>query len=272
MRDLAVLVHVGKTGSSTARRLFLDAARLPEAGNGSRDPWATWLCGMGLNGTLWKTEAVCARSDIANGPRSTWGDGDIRRPGTRARRGIRMITTLREPIARIVSEYAFFCLGCGDYRQFCGKFVHTGCGTRARPSFVQWAARAPNQYVRQFSRHWPQRTHFRALAHGFPGAPEIDQYAVMRAYRALSDPSTLVLWTEDMSRDGPRQLSRVRAWLGNDTNAASALRNVSAFPHINSRPHHRGYKISAAQRRAACAANWADCALYELLRGRPCAC
>ena len=265
MRDLVVLVHASKTGSSSARSLFLDAALR----NSSRAPW---VCVLGRDDPQSKTERACAGADVAIGPRGPWGDGDVRRAPTRSQRGIRMLTTLREPISRLISEYAYFCLNCGDYRKYCGKFVRTGCGTARRPTFTQWVARAPNQYTRHFAAHWPPQTWFRNSARGFPNATAINERSVTRAYETLSSASALVLWTEDMATDGPRQLSKLREWLGADTNVAAALRNVSAFPRANSRRRNRNYNISQTQRRAACAANWADCALYELLRGRSCAC
>jgi len=209
---------------------------------------------------------------VAIGPRGSWGDGDVRHAATPSKRGIRMLTTLREPIARLISEYAYFCLNCGDYRKYCGKFVHTGCGTPRRPNFEQWVARAPNQYTRQFASHWQPRTFFRNVARGFPNASALNERSIARAYETLTSASALVLWTEDMTTDGLHQLSRVRTWLGADSAAAAALRNVSAFPRVNARTRNRGFTISPTERRVACAANWADCALYEQLRNRSCAC
>jgi len=265
MRNLTVLIQVSKTGSSSTHQLFLNAALR----NG---PHASSICVLKTNDAQWRTESACAEAEVAIGPRGSWGDGDVRRAATPSQRGIRMLTTLREPYARLISEYEYFCLNCAERRKYCGRFVHTGCGTPRRPTFVQWIARAPNQYTRRFSTHWPPRTWFRNVAQGFPNATALDERAVTRAYEALASASTLVLWTEDMTTDGPHQLSRVRAWLGEDSAAAAALRKVSTFPRVNAQRHNRAYAISPTERRAACAANWADCALYKRLRGRICSC
>ena len=264
-RDLALFVKMGKTGSSTMQQLLLRAAAAAPG-------VPQWLCtpGMAIG------NADCARAEVAYGAERVFGSGDVYRLATAWQRGHRLFTTLREPVERAVSEFDFFCKGCGDDQKFCGR-LSTAC-TNNQTKFATWVRRAPNQFVRRFSRFWPEMTHLQAYVRGFPGLPPVSRDDVDRAVRALTRPSSLVIFTDEMNTsDMATQrvaLDRLRAWLGgaNASRAARALENVTRFPRENAAAPGSKYAPTAAERRLVCALSWADCLLYERVRGRPCAC
>lgn len=275
MRDLAVYVQVGKTGSSSLRALFLEAAKLAGPRLAATEPLESrWLCVPGFLDSLSDTVVACANAEVALRAERVWGSGNVYRPPHPTRRGHRMFTTLREPIARLVSEYTYMCRQCSDRGKFCGHLTVTGC---PNVSFAQWVRRAPNHYTRLFSAHWPDLRFFHAYVHGFPMTHTLSSDDVARAHATLSHASSLVLYTDEMGATASTQadaLGRLRAWLGgaNDSRAAAALAAVRSFPHTNALPQDLAYAPTAAERRLACAIYWADCALYNRLRNASCAC
>jgi len=263
-RNLAQYVKVGKTGTFTILELLLRAAiAAPGA--------PPWLCTPNMP----YGNSNCAVAEVAYGAERLYGSGDVTRPATTWQRGHRFFTTLREPVERTASEFSYFCVGCGDNNKFCSR-MNAAC-VEDRTNFTTWVQRAPAQYVRRFSRFWPGMSYLHAYTQGFPGLPPVTMDDVERAARALTRESSLVIFTDELNTsDMATQrvaLDRLRAWLGgNASRAARALENVTRFPHENAGAPETRHAITAAERRLVCELNWADCLLYERIRGRPCAC
>jgi len=265
MRDLVHFVKVGKTGTYTVQELLLRAAiAAPGA--------VPWLCTPGMP----YGNADCAVAEVAYGAERLFGSGDVGRAATPWQRGHRFFTTLREPVERTVSEFSYFCVRCLDENKFCGRMA-ADC-VHNNTNFTTWIYRAPNQFVRRFSRFWPDMSYLHSYVQGFPDLAPVTTDDVDRAARALTRPSTLVLYTDQLNNsDMATQraaLDRLRAWLGggNASRAARALEKVTSFPHENAGSPETRHAISAAERRLVCELNWADCLLYERVRGRRCAC
>jgi hypothetical protein len=264
MRDLALYVRVGKTGSSSIQELLLRAAVATLGAS-------PWLCTPGMP----RTNADCARAEVAFGAERLYGSGDVYKSASAWQRGRRFFATLREPVERVASEYVYFCVHCLDAGKFCGR-LSSACMNN-RTNFTVWVQRGPNQYTSRFSRHWPAMSYLQAYVRGFPGLAPVHMGDVDRAFATLTRPSTLLLWTDEMSGDGATQrvaLDRLRAWLGgaNASRAARALENVTSFPRENTALPETRYALTAAERRLVCELNWADCALYQRVRNKSCAC
>ena len=266
MHDLSLYVLVGKTGSSTMRALLLHAA--------VASPNPAWLCTPGMP----HGNADCARAEVALGAERRDGSGDVSRAATGWQRGRRFFTTLREPVERAASEYAYFCLWCGDENKFCGRMARTDCVHR-NVTFAQWLVRAPNQYTRRFARFWPGLSYSQSYVRGFPELAPVTRGDLDRAVATLTRPSSLVVYLDEMNTSDlavqRAALDRLRAWLGggNGSHAARALADVATFPHENALPSELRYVPTAAERRLACSVNDMDCALYARLRpNRSCAC
>ena len=269
--DLAVYVRVGKTGSCSIQELLLRAAVAspPPPPGAAHAPH--WLCTPGMP----RTNADCAHAEVAFGAERLYGSGDVYKPTSAWQRGRRFFATLREPVARTVSEFDYFCKACLDDRKFCGRFSSECVNNQT--NFSAWAQRAPNQFVRRFSRFWPEMTYLQAYVRGFPGLAPVTMGDVDRAVATLTRPNTLLLWTDEMGGDAATQrvaLDRLRAWLGgaNASRAARALENVHTFPHENVGVSETRHGLTAAERRLVCELNWADCVLYQRVRNRSCAC
>lgn len=265
MHDLAVVVRVEKTGSSSLYQLLIAAAA---ASHGGDADWLCWPNRLGMSHA-----APCpAHAEVAIGAAPVYGSGDVARDASVWRRGLRMLTTLREPVARVASEHAYFCLECAEKNRFCGR-SSPFCSDKNRTNFTDWALRAPNHVVQKFARSWPSQSFLREFVDGFSTA--VSMRVVDRATQVLTRNTSLVLYVDDP--DQAAQLARLRAWLddgvpGGRSRAARALASVRAFPHENALPKEAQYVPTAAERAIACNANWADCLIWERLgRGR-CAC
>ena len=253
---VAVHVQVDKTGSCSVRR-WLQLAQ-----NKTLD--TKWLCS-------WFKEhdrSECADADVWIGDRP--GPGGNKGVCQASRRPCRHFVTLREPMSRIVSEYAYYCLQCRDRGKFCGRQVHTGCGTKTPPSFVAWAKRQANHYTRHFgSMTAPQQWYDRYLS-GFANESKVTKQDVSTALRWLQDERRLVLWTDTLNESGFATLAR---WF-NVRRVADAVSRVPP-QHVNRQAGLRSPSVhwpSASDRQSACALNWADCELYRELRGASCVC
>lgn len=254
--------------------MLLDAAKLARPRHvATEPPESRWLCIPAFFDSLSDTAVECANAEVALTAERVWGSGNVHRPSKTTRRGHRLLTTLREPITRLVSEYAYMCQRCGDHRKFCGRMTVTGC---PNASFTQWVARAPNYYTRLFASYWPDMSFLRAYVHGFPKMHALSVRDVARAHVTLTRASSFVIYTDEMGADALTQaeaLGRLRAWLGGaDSRAAAALAGVRAFPHANVLPRDLAYKPTPAERRFACEVYWADCALYLMIRNVSCTC
>ena len=61
----------------------------------------------------------------------------------------RYFTLLREPLARRLSEYNYYCRGCAEFSMYCGRMANTSC---PHLGFVEWVRRFDNPYTRMFMR------------------------------------------------------------------------------------------------------------------------
>ncbi len=106
----------------------------------------------------------------------------------------------------------------------------------------------------------------------------LDDADVERAFESLTRPSALVLWLETDLAGAPEAqraaLARLRDWLDRSgaREAADALGSASSFPHENALAPATRYIPTTAERRAACASNKWDCALYRRLINQSCVC
>ena len=276
MSDLVVHGQVTKTGSSTLRALLIAAAtrvHTSSVATTNNTGLANWLC---LRGVLALNPPDFQRhcpddSEVVMGSHQAYGSGHVIRPAHTLRRGLRLLTTLREPLDRSVSEYTYMCLRCQDQGRFCHPHVgHARCPNQT--SFVEWIRYAPNQFTRQFARYWLANSYFQSHTRGFAGHPRATSRDVDQAFKTLSNPRSYVLWTDTLQGVQQREtLARLRAWLGGK--AAKALAHVHSFPRVNALPSSSRYAPSAAERREACQILWADCELYARLRpNRTCDC
>ena len=271
MRDLALYVRVGKTGSSTIQELLLRAAVAslpPPPPRAAHAGSAHWLCTPGMP----YGNADCATAELAFGAERLYGSGDVTRHATTWQRGHRMFTTLREPVERAVSEFVYFCARCDDMQKFCGR-MSAAC-VNNNTNFTTWIHRAANQYTRRFYRYWPDMSYLHSYVSGFPELAPVTMEDVDRAVRVLTHESALVLYTDELNTsDMATQrttLNRLRSWLGGD--AACALKAIHTFPWANAGSPETRYVPTAEERRLVCELNWADCQLYVRLRNRSCAC
>lgn len=267
-RDLVLYVQVPKTGSSSIRRLFHAAAAADSATRA-----ASWLCTRNAD-VRWPCDPD---AEVVLGGAWVYGAGDVHRSPSSGGwvRGRQMLTTLREPIARVLSSYAYFVLGCGDHNKF--KAV-TGCSGNF--SFVRWTEQTANHYTRLFSAYQPPGSKHRLGSWidplGERRAPDASD--VERAFATLSRPSSLVLHLEtDIAGPPDAQraaLRRLRAWLDRSgaRRAVAALANATRFPHENALAPTYRYVPTATDRRAACERNRWDCALYLRFTNQSCAC
>jgi hypothetical protein len=252
MQPVAVQVQISKTGTSSVR-YWLQLAQ-------NRTPDRQWLCSWWIA----HHRSECANADVWIGDRP--GPGGNKGACHASRRPCRHFVTLREPISRLVSEYTYYCLQCREKGKFCGRRVHTGCGTTTPPTFVAWAERNANLYTRRFAAMTVQKQWYDRYLSGFANESAVTKQDVATALRWLQDERRLVLWTDTLSESG---FALLALWLGESRVAAAASR--VAPQHVNRQSGNVPW-LSASDRQLACASNWADCELYRELRGASCAC
>jgi hypothetical protein len=176
-------------------------------------------------------------------------------------------TTVREPIARLLSEFSYFCLKCSE-RKFC---VAPLARSRSAPTcpnvtFTQWAAAYANQYTRQFSRDWRRQNrstygYYGSYLHGFRDLPPLTAEDVQRAFITLTSPYLLVLEAEELSATG---WDRLDGFLRGPRNRS--LKVAAVVANVNHDPSHLA--PSAPQLAHATVSNAFDVQLYELLWSR----
>ena len=304
---LTVFVHVGKTGSSTARNwLWTVATRCDKHAHLTKQvhhhvaqPNCSWVCDLGQGKRAGQASraseqgkqsesrgldnSLCASKDVVTGD----GYGSCARVQPAAR-PCRYFTVLREPMNRLLSEWRYFCLGCAESGKFCGRDVTTRCPNM---TIAEWAARQPNQYVRNFGQGWARhvpanyshaRAYYCSYVSGFTRRgcgdeagslvstppPDLTELDLERAAAALSAPDMLTLWTDqlDSPSDGWPRLAR---WL-QGTRAGDALA-AAPLPEPDNVGHNHDEPL-AEELRAACRINELDCRLYTRLRNQSCAC
>ena len=292
---LTVFVHVGKTGSSTARHwLWTVATRCDEHTNLTKQvkhhieqPDCSWVCDLSEQGTRSESRGLdnplCASKDVVTA--DGYGSCARAKPATRP---CRYFTVLREPISRLLSEYRYFCRGCAERGKFCGRAVTTRCPNM---TIAEWAARQPNQYVRNFGQGWARhvpandshaRAYYCSYVSGFTRRgcgdeagslvstppPDLTELDLERAAAALSAPDMLTLWTDQLESpsDGWPRLAH---WL-QGTRAGHALA-AAPLPEPDNVGHNHDEPL-AEELRAACEINTFDCRLYARLRNQSCAC
>ena len=99
---LTVYVPIDKSGSTTVRGALLRSR-------------AWGLCILGRPGTRAQGDPVCRGDAIAIG---SYGDCRAVAP-----RKCQYFTVLRDPVARRVSEYDWFCRACKEGNKYCGRLV-----------------------------------------------------------------------------------------------------------------------------------------------------
>mmetsp|Transcript_19926 Transcript_19926/g.43467 ORF Transcript_19926/g.43467 Transcript_19926/m.43467 type:complete len:574 (-) Transcript_19926:99-1820(-) len=279
-RDKGINVYVafGKAGSSTIRRVLSDRAKAKgwltpaELGCGSKDPWRK------------SSNETCIYAPCrVNGRPPRCSD----QPGgsviqTRlhgycehlaaqgSARPCRYFTVLREPIARVLSEYAYFCRDCEENRKFCEHSKHFTSSLRKRIcpdiSLVEWAKRHNNEYTRTFSyafdpdpptreasykkyKHRMDKYYSDAGAAFKPGEAEYEA-----AWQSLTSPNMQVLILEDLDED----LAALRTWIGDSESLRLPKSPVNAQKNsYNATPE----EISELQRIFA-----PDMRLYDAVR------
>ena len=301
---LTVFVHVGKTGSSTARHwLWTVARRCDKHAHSTKQvehhveqPACSWVCDLSAEGKHSESRGLdhprCAEKDVV--VQDGYGACARVQPATRP---CRYFTVLREPMSRLLSEWRYFCVGCAEGGKFCGRdATNTRCPNM---TIAEWAARQPNQYVRNFGQAWARhvpandshaRAYYCSYVSGFtrrgcgggepgePGEPrggwagtpppDLTELDLERAVAALSAPDLLTLWTDqlDSPSDGWPRLARwLKGTRAGDKLAAAPLPEPDNVGHNHDEP-------LAEELRAACRINALDCRLFARLRNQSCAC
>ena len=261
-RPLAIFVHEGKTGSSTMRTVLRELQRKNETDR--------WLCDFGsTNWTVSDVLAACNKADIMIG--GTHG------LCTHFQRPCFYFTLMREPVARLISAYNYFCLTCSDNGNYCRPDLTAGLfrGACPRMQFLEWATIHANQYTWHWSGHFAMRAeesgvndaYFRGSLRGFVDRPPLTDADFAAATRTLAAPNMLVLRTEQLDILGWDKLA---AWLAG-TRAARLLgivaRQRSAVGSANGTvvKFNNGswvYTPTAAEKERVCVVNHFDCKLY----------
>ncbi len=232
---LTVYVPIDKSGSTTVRGALLRSR-------------AWGLCLLGRPGTRAQGDPVCRGDAIAIG---SYGDCRAVAP-----RKCQYFTVLRDPVARRVSEYDWFCRACKEGNKYCGRLVKA-CpppGDRAteRPTLEAWAQRSPNAYTQIFSRE-ESCGGYSALVAG-PKPLDADAYA--RAAAALAAPDMLVLTTEDLDNGW----GRLDTYLGRQPGEGIAKPTARANVYSGDR-----YRAPPEERERVAALEHYDVALYDAI-------
>ena len=172
-----------------------------------------------------------------------------------APRKCQYFTVLRDPVARRVSEYDWFCRACKEGNKYCGRLV-MACpppGDPAPPPTLEaWAQRSPNVYTQIFSRE-ESCGGYSALAAG-PTRLDADAYA--RAAAALAAPDMLVLTTEDLDNGW----GRLDTYLGRQPGEGIAKPTARANVYSGDR-----YRAPPEERERVAALEHYDVALYDAI-------
>ena len=258
-RTLYVFVHIDKTGSSSMRNT-LRSLQNHTAANNPRTPH--WLCDVRL--ALQSTGAAVGINSCGPAAEVVIGAAYGSCERLRVARPCRYFVVLREPVARVVSAYNYFCLRCSESAKFCAKNSGTNC---PRESFWNWTRYAPNEYTRHFSS--TSIGFYMKKLNGFQGLPPISAEDYERAHSALTSPNMLTLRTDTLDVRGWVMLAE----LWSDRPMGVALRhrlgNGTALPH-NNVGGKSTFSPTAHQVLQTCkfdALAW-DCRLYRELASR----
>ena len=242
---LTIMIQEDKTGSSSVRKTLTKAELSTKAGLSA-------FCFI-------EPGSTCNRSAVMP---ADYGACDAVKP-----RPCQYFTTIREPLARLISEYSYFCLACQDKKKFCepvGRLNPARCPHQM--SIVEWARNFSNPYTHHFSRSWTgNRTrhgYYHAKSTGFGDLPVAERKASAKNYESalmnLSKPDMLVLKTEELSSMGWNRLGN---FLGQS--------NLADFAS-KSNVHEHDYEPTQAERDVMREANGWDIKLYQHLAEYTC--
>jgi hypothetical protein len=217
-------VLFGKTGS-TSLRLWLSrnyeplCRSFPEAYRGKQAYPANVLPSS-------KEPLPCARQDFVNSEMG-FCDAVFKAHG----RPCHHVTLLREPVARLLSDYAYFCQACSEQGRFClrgGKLAQAAAhnaklsrDARGIPlastvlacpnmTVVDFAALRGNMYVDHFAVEAPAwSSGRRGIILPSPCVMRVGSSELAMALRTIQQRVTLVLFTEHLSCS----LQKLSAWL-----------------------------------------------------------
>jgi len=237
---LTIMIQEDKTGSSSVRETLTKAELSTKAGLSA-------FCFI-------EPGSTCNRSAVMP---ADYGACDAVKP-----RPCQYFTTIREPLARLISEYSYFCLECQDKNKFCearGRLNPARCPHQM--SIVEWARNFSNPYTHHFSRSWTGNTtkhgYYHAKLHGFGDLPVAERKASAKNYESalmnLSKPDMLVLKTEELSSMGWNRLGN---FLGQS--------NLADFAS-KSNVHEHDYEPTQAEQDVMREANGWDIKLYQHL-------
>jgi hypothetical protein len=152
-----------------------------------------------------------------------------------APRKCQYFTVLRDPVARRVSEYDWFCRACKEGNKYCGRLV-MACpppGDPAPPPTLEaWAQRSPNVYTQIFSREESCGGYSALVA----GPTRLDADAYARAAAALAAPDMLVLTTEGLDNGWGRLDTYLGRQPGEGIAKPTARANVYSGDRYRYRP------------------------------------
>ena len=191
-------------------------------------------------------------------------------------------TILREPVARLVSAYNYFCLSCSED----GKFCHALPRNTSAPHFnavcpnmpfLEFASIFANMYTWHFSGRWHpaswQREFYGGYMQGFARDAPLTEADLAAAKTALNASDMLVLLTDELSDASPSAWDKLDAWLAG-TRAAAALRPAAA-QRVRTNTYETSaersaylYKPTTAELERACVSNHFDCSLYRWFLSR----
>mmetsp|Transcript_24392 Transcript_24392/g.70372 ORF Transcript_24392/g.70372 Transcript_24392/m.70372 type:complete len:328 (+) Transcript_24392:64-1047(+) len=146
-KGVVAWVNFGKTGSSSLAHVL--AQRHKEHGWAKDRFSVRGLCRAKREQLHWKTRKLphCHKQPDGAVIATDFGYCDL----LRSTRECRYMTVLREPIARMISSYNYFCLRCSEGGKACAKAQGPGAVTCPKMSIVQFAKHFGNEYVRMFA-------------------------------------------------------------------------------------------------------------------------
>lgn len=218
---MTVIVHEGKTGSSSIRSTM--AAQQQRAGA---------YCVVGYSSGRSSDDKFNTRTKVCHQDAVLAFGGGYGTCDYFEARGTpcRYVVTLRDPILRAVSAYNYFCLLCKDNKKYCKKEVLAkGVWNCPNMPFTAWAQKMANQFTFHFSHKTKPSGHISYFREVFAGNISTDESSFSRARTALSSGSVLVLLTETLSITGWRELDVFLGRPGFNTSKYEKTSNVHSY-------------------------------------------
>jgi hypothetical protein len=276
-KGLLVYVQLSKTGSSSMRHMMFQAYGKPFSLYGYMHEGSTFMgevhgigsCSSTCSGECDKI-GTChptpplPRLDAAELVQGSFGTCDVLSKRWESSRPCAYFSVLREPIARLLSSYDYFCRNCREAGRYCENPLVVGRGGARCPamSLLDFARLEGNLYTREFSgaaacapcahprqdaialrqgkdrvRQYPEACAEAAADHSGEDAPGVRAQRLQRAKENLRQ-SVFPIFTDEMEAG----LRVLHAHLGRTPllrmpdAAAAAAKNTNALHHEQHSP------------------------------------